>query len=89
MIPAIVALAIICILLLIQREREHSRWATRENAWDRERRSLSDRIQHPERAQIEPGPVEPIEPPIDAAELAYVGQEVPEFVSVGGSDAAS
>lgn len=51
-----------------------------------ERQKLLDRIQHPEVRQIEPIPQDPPEPPADAAELAFVGQEVPEFINVGGSD---
>jgi hypothetical protein len=86
MIEAIVALAIIVALLLFQRERENIRGVTRERAWERERKSLLDRIQFPERVQVEAGPYEPVEPPIDAAELAYVGQEVPEFLSVGSDE---
>lgn len=86
MIGAIVALAIfscIVFLLLVQRERENVRNLDRERAWERERKSLLDRIQHPERLQIDALPHEPVQPPRDAAELAYVGHEVPSFVDVG------
>lgn len=49
-----------------------------------ERRSLMDRIQHPERIQVVPAAdYRPPQPPKDEAELAFVGQMVPEFVSVG------
>lgn len=49
-----------------------------------ERRSLADRIQHPDRIQVVPSPdYRPPQPPKDEAELAFVGQMVPEFVSVG------
>lgn len=48
-----------------------------------ERSGLLDRIQHPERAVVEPGPQVEREPPRDAGEFAQVGQLVPEFVSVG------
>lgn len=47
---------------------------------------LADRIQHPERIQVVPAPdYRPPEPPTDAAELAFVGQEVPEFVQIGSN----
>lgn len=52
----------------------------------RERAKLLDRIQHPERVQVEPGDWETHDPPKDAAELAAVGTIVPEFVQVGGDD---
>jgi hypothetical protein len=48
-----------------------------------ERRALADRIQHPERIQVAPVEVEPWEPPKDLAELAMVGQIVPDGVQVG------
>src|ERR1700758_2483655 len=49
-----------------------------------ERRALLDRIQHPERIQVQADPdYTPPEPPPDAAELAMVGRIVPEFVHVG------
>jgi hypothetical protein len=49
-----------------------------------ERSELLTRIQHPERVLV--GPSEPVvhEEPKDSAEMAWVGQEVPEFVQVGG-----
>ena len=47
-----------------------------------ERASLLDRVQHPEYHQVAL-PALPSEPPRDAAEMAYVGTEVPEFVKVG------
>lgn len=48
--------------------------------------ALLDRIQHPEVRQVQPG--EPVEhtPPADAAELAMVGLEVPDFVHVGNQE---
>jgi hypothetical protein len=58
---------------------------TREAA--RERAKLLDRIQHPELRQVEPGERTEYEPPKDTAELAYVGQEVPEFIQVGTTGA--
>jgi hypothetical protein len=49
-----------------------------------ERRSLMDRIQHPDRIQVIPSAdYRPPKPPRDEAELAHVGQMVPEFVQVG------
>lgn len=83
MLAAIVLLAIVIILLLLQRERELIRNVSRETSWQRERKSLLDRIQFPERIQVEPGPLEPVDVPIDAAELAHVGEVVPHFVNVG------
>ena len=53
----------------------------------KERRSLLDRIQHPEKVQVLPDPdYIPPEPPKDAAELAWIGQVVPDFVNVGQPD---
>ncbi len=71
------------VLLLLFREREMRR---EREAWEQERKSLLDRIQHPEVHQIEPGEIVEHEPPRDASELAMVGLEVPEFVNVGGED---
>jgi hypothetical protein len=77
--------AVTLILLLALREHQHNR-QTQALIRDAktERASLLDRIQHPEVRQSQP--VEPVdyEPPQDAAELAHVGQEVPEFIQVGG-----
>ena len=55
-------------------------------AWAQERQSLLDRIQFPDVRQVAPS--EPVfhEPPKDEAELAHIGQIVPEFVQVGGND---
>ncbi len=69
------------VLLLLFREREARR---EREAWEQERRSLLDRIQHPEVHQIEPGEIVEHEPPRDASELAFVGMEIPEFIDVGG-----
>jgi hypothetical protein len=54
--------------------------------WEAERRSLLDRIQFPEARQVERG--EPVEHelPKDPAEMAFVGQEVPEFINVGSEE---
>lgn len=56
--------------------------------WEAERASLLDRIQHPEVRQVRPASesVE-YEIPKDEAELAQVGQVVPEFVNVGETGA--
>jgi hypothetical protein len=67
---------------------QHSQQASRTAAESaRERARLLDRIQHPERVQIEAreGHETP-DIPKDAAELAAVGTIVPEFVRVGGDD---
>lgn len=75
--------ALVLFLVVVTCERRVDR-ISHEAA--QERRKLLDRIQHPEVRQIEPGPVIDHEPPADAAELAYVGQVVPEFINVGGDD---
>lgn len=49
----------------------------------KELQRFADRIQHPEVRQVDPGPVVDVEPPKDAAEMAWVGEVVPEFVHVG------
>ncbi len=54
-----------------------------------ERRALADRIQHPERIQVQPGENPDPYIPRDAAEMAYIGQLVPEFVHVGSPNADS
>ncbi len=57
---------------------------TKERAeWAKERKELLDRIQHPEIHQVEPGEQIEHDPPKDEAELAHIGQIVPEFVNVG------
>ena len=48
-----------------------------------ERRSLLDRIQHPTYHQPAPVAYADPDPPTDALELQYVGEEVPSFVHVG------
>lgn len=97
MTAAVIALAVLlfmCLVLLSRATAEHRRMIERllaaqareRQAALEERRSLADRIQHPERIQVQP--VEGPEPyvPRDSAELAYVGQLVPEFVQVGSPD---
>jgi len=54
--------------------------------WAKERKELLDRIQFPERKPVEPGPMVEHEPPKDEAELAHIGQIVPDFVQVGGDE---
>jgi len=86
--------AVVIVALLVLREHENNAWGEivtklLQSAAD-ERASLLDRIQHPERVQVQgtPDGYEPPEPPPDAAELAYIGQEVPDFVSVGTAPTA-
>ena len=55
-------------------------------AWAKERSSLLDRLQFPETRQVEPGEQVVHEPPKDEAELAHIGQVVPDFVQVGGDE---
>jgi hypothetical protein len=86
MLYVTLALLGIVILLTVLRERDARQFERLLAATAAERRSLLDRIQHPERAQVAPVEREPIEPPRDSAELAYVGQIVPEGVHVGASD---
>ncbi len=70
----LVAALVVQYLLHSRERREH----------DRQLSKMADRIQHPEIRQVEPGPQTEYEPPKDEAELAQVGQIVPEFVQVGG-----
>jgi hypothetical protein len=80
--------AFVILILVVLHQREIAHW--KEIVWNmgareaQERTKLLDRIQHPELRQVPPGG-EMIEydPPKDAAELAQVGQVVPEFVQVG------
>ena len=76
------------IAALVVQQVQHSH-ATRSllAATARERKSLLDRIQHPERVQVEASPPVIHEPPQDLAELAMVGREVPEFIKVGENGA--
>ena len=59
-----------------------------EHAKERER--LLDRIQHPEQitagTQLVMGEKTVHDPPKDVEELAWIGQEVPDFVNVGTND---
>lgn len=75
-IAILVVFLILIWLLLASQDRERGRW-------ERERKSLLDRIQHPERIQVEPGAQVEFEPSKDEAELAYIGQVVPDGVQVG------
>lgn len=67
----------------IEREREATLLERALIRAEEERRSLLDRIQHPERPQVQPVEREPVEPPRDSAELAYIGQIVPDGIQVG------
>lgn len=87
MIYATIAQALIILLLLIMFEREAQREIAKDAIHARERKSLLDRIQHPERIQVQTDPdyVTP-DAPKDAAELAAVGTIVPDFIQVGGDE---
>jgi hypothetical protein len=78
--------------MLADQREERTRWLRElgemSKAQAEERRALADRIQHPERIQVQPNTeFVPFEPEEDLAEMAYVGQVVPEFVQVGTSEA--
>jgi hypothetical protein len=51
-----------------------------------ERKELAERIQHPEIRYPEVIPSIPHEQSSDGAEMAYVGDIVPEFLRVGSGD---
>jgi hypothetical protein len=88
MTPVIVlGLCVLGLILLLFRQ---ARLAETErarilSASVQERASLLDRIQHPEVRQVEQAEVEPWEPPKDLAELAHLGQIVPDGVTVGSA----
>lgn len=82
------ALVGLVLLLVLMRERDARRLDRFLADTARERRSLLDRIQHPERVQVQPVASEPSEAPRDSAELAHVGGIVPEFVDIGTVRAA-
>lgn len=70
--------------LIFQAVSHRRQLETQARFAEKERRSLLERIQHPELRQLDiPEGYEPPEIPADAAELAFVGQEVPEFIHVG------
>jgi hypothetical protein len=73
-----------CLTLLRESDRRHAQ-ELRElvESSVAERASLLDRIQHPEVRQVSPSEPMLHERPKDFAEMAWVGQEVPEFVKVG------
>lgn len=75
--------ALLLVALILEEFRHQRQLSSLLAAFTAERRSLLDRIQHPELHQIETGEITFTEPPKDTAELAYVGQEVPEFIDVG------
>lgn len=73
-------------LLNGQAEESKQMWEAFERLFSEaaeERQTLLDRIQHPERPRVPVVEREPIEPPKDSAELAYVGGIVPDSVQVG------
>lgn len=81
---------IICLLvgaLAVQQFQHSQNTRSLMAATSRERKSLLDRIQHPERIQVEPTPLVEHEVPQDLTELAMVGREVPEFIQVGENGA--
>lgn len=96
------AIILIVVLFVLDRVmvafgRERVSWGDRVDAlvaaasaeratWAEERRELLNRIQHPERIPVTPGPYVPSEPPRDPSELAQVGQLVPEFITVGSAE---
>ncbi len=81
----IVILLLLVVALVALRERDARQLERILTAAATERRSLLDRIQHPERRQVEPVVREPVEPPRDAAEMSLIGQIVPDGVQVGTS----
>ena len=81
---ALLALVALLALALYRQPASFLNQIAAERAeWARERASLLDRVQHPEIRQIEPVAHAPVDPPRDPAELAHIGQIVPEFVHVG------
>lgn len=67
----------------VERDREAALLERALTRAEGERASLLDRIQHPQRVQVAPVEREAPEPPRDGAEMAYVGQIVPDGVQVG------
>jgi hypothetical protein len=80
-IAGLLIVALIALQFFHMRERDQIRTETA-----RERASLLERIQRPEIRQVEATYSPPPEIPQDAAELSWVGLEVPEFVNVGGEE---
>lgn len=83
-LAALLILAVVIVILLIQREKDAKDLAAILTSVAVERGKLLDRIQFPEVRHV-PTAGDPVvhEAPTDLDELAFVGQEVPEFVSVG------
>ena len=79
MTAAVVILGLIVIALLILRDRERT-------AHEAMLQSFADRVQHPEVRQVEAKDPIIYDPPKDEAEMAYVGQFVPDGISVGLTD---
>ena len=67
--------------------KERDKWMalleTERKEHREEVQKLLDRIQHPEVRQVQPLPSEPVDPPKDAAEMAFLGEQVPEGYEVG------
>ncbi len=83
-------IAILLAVFLVAQFVFHAREQRKiQEAYEQERASLLDRIQHPEVRQVQPGEIVEHEPPKDEAELAHVGQIVPEFVRVGETGAGN
>jgi hypothetical protein len=95
MTPALIVFGVYTIVLLLERN-QHRRQTEklieahtieREKTDERttmERKSLADRIQHPEHIQVAATTEAPAPyTPADAAEMAWVGHVVPDFVHVG------
>lgn len=67
--------------------REREQWmnllAEEREAHRKERQELLNRIAHPERVIVDAQEPVVVEPPRDAAELAFIGREVPDGHSLG------
>ena len=87
-ISILLLVALIALQFLHMRERDQMR--VEQNleraAVAKERAQLLERIQRPEVRQVEPGEIQEMIPPKDVAEMAYVGEIVPEFIQVGGDE---
>ena len=86
MIAAVICLSVLVLAVLASWGRMAERWATEREMLLGQLNKMADRIQHPEARQVEPGEIVEHEPPKDTAELAHVGQIVPEFIQVGSED---
>ena len=80
----LIALTVLFVLVLYRMTLNHQ--VTVDKILERgrlERSILLDRIQHPHIRPVETSIFQATEPPRDAAELAWVGMEVPDHVHVG------